>query len=242
MGWVKNGAWFPSFLIFDKWMLVRSLQLAALAASVFVGAIHYFELKTLINLFEFVPMEPKLPLISDWISRVSLTYRELAGLDRVLQFAWLAILVTVCANLVVALPELRHRPIIYDPLEDEMSVVDRALHRKLYHAWLCLHFDGSAFIKSKEQPIRREASNIQQSARSLASLIAVNVHKPPAIGYFFLAIVMVLYFSVFSDAGFIDINRKFVYVGYPLLITGMGMLITEAVIYICAAVLSFTNK
>lgn len=230
-----------SFIMFDKWMMVRSLQISILSASIVVGVAHLLKVNALIYLFQLFPEIVNLPLISNWATRVSHTYYELEGLEQVLQFVWLLVLFMALANLVVALPELRCKPLAKSPLEDERAVVDRALHSKLYHRWICLHFDAQAFTGSKDTATNQQAPVLHQTEKSLAKLIVSNLHKLPASGYLCMAALLVFYFSG-SEAGAMDFVRRFVYLGYPLMIFYAGLLITEIMIYFCAVFLSFIDN
>jgi hypothetical protein len=79
---------------------------------------------------------------------------------------------------------------------------------------------------------------VQEADRSLAALIVANLYRPPALVHFIVALLMVIYFMVFSEAGMIDIVREFVFIGYPILIITAGMLFTDLAIYICAAIIN----
>lgn len=229
---------------FDKWKVVRSLQILMLGIIIVAGLANLLNVEMVTHffllIFKLVNM-PDIPIISGWVAATAQYYFELVGLGQLLQFVWLLTLFMVSANLVAALPELRLYPFTNSPLEDEREVVDRALHSKLYHQWIRLHFDAQAFAGSTKQPVNHQSVVSHQSTKSLANLIYANLYKLPASGYLCFSLMLIYYFSS-PEAGSMDIVRRFVYLGFPLMIYFAGLLLTEITIYLCAVFLSIIDK
>lgn len=227
----------PSFLA-CKWAFARSLQIVLFGMSIGIGAAHFFGFEWLIKTFDSVTIDISIPIASEWIARASKTYRELSGLANVLQFAWLSAVIMICVNLWVALPELKKSPQTVKSLEDEREVIERTLFQRLYHSW----FLPPGYKKNRSTPSKRPkqpAKEAREADRSLAAMIVANLYRPSALVNFILALLLIIYFLFSSEAGTLDINREFAFIGYPLLIFVASLFLTNLAIYIYAAIINW---
>lgn len=221
--------------LIDKWLVARTLQIVLFCLSVGMGVAYFFNFTQAIKIFDVGAINVNIPIASDWISRVSKTYWDLTGLTQVLQFAWLSVFFIVCVNLYVALPELQRNRNVADSLNGRRVFVRGAIHSRLYHTWFRI------LSRSSKEKIEHLDNTADQA---LATMNMMNLGKQPAITYVLSAAVIVIYFLNTSEAGMIDIFRRFVFIGYPLLLFASAVLVTEATLYIYAAIIgSFaTNK
>jgi hypothetical protein len=230
-----NKSVFMNETLIDKWLVARMLQIVLFCFSIGMGVAFFLNFTQAIKFFDVGTIYVNIPIASDWIDRVSKTYSELTGLTQVLYFAWLSVLLMVCVNLCVALPELKTNRNVADSLSGRRVFVRSAIHSRLYHTGFRIL---SRFRKDEIEHLDKTAD------QAFISMNIMSLGKQPALTYVLSATVIFIYFLTTSDAGMIDIYRRFVYIGYPLLIFASGVLLTEAALYIYAAIIgSFaTNK
>ncbi|MBU1776424.1 MAG: hypothetical protein KJ899_07270, partial [Gammaproteobacteria bacterium] len=173
------------FLI-DKWFIARTLQVVLFGLSLGIGTACFFNLYPVNEAIFGIQLNVNVPITSAWISRVSNTYNEFAGLSQVLQFAWLSTFVMILANLLVAMPELRRNKLSGD------IIVRSPIHKRLYHNW----FRMTPWSSKKKILASDEAADL-----ALAKMDTRHLVQRPAVFYVFGTVVVLIYFSATSDAG-----------------------------------------